>query len=151
MLEALRTAQEDPEEVPVGAVIVRHGTVIARAHNARESAPPDPTAHAEILCLRAAAQALGTRHLTDCEMYVTLEPCPMCAGAILQADLAACYFGASDPEQGCCGSVYCLPQDPAFTHRVPVAGGFLRERAEAQLKAFFEKRRTSFPIEGERS
>lgn len=138
---ALEEARRDEQEVPVGAVIVRDGEVIARAHNARETEPPDPLGHAEVLALRKAAQALGTRRLRDCVLYVTLEPCPMCAGAIIQAGLSACYFAAYDPEQGCCGSVYDLPQDPAFTHRVKTAGGYLKEEAEAQLKAFFNKKR----------
>ena len=138
---ALEEARRDEQEVPVGAVIVRDGEVIARAHNARETEPPDPLGHAEVLALRKAAQALGTRRLRDCVLYVTLEPCPMCAGAMIQAGLSACYFAAYDPEQGCCGSVYDLPQDPAFTHRVQTAGGYLKEEAEAQLKAFFNKKR----------
>ena len=138
---ALEEARRDEQEVPVGAVIVRDGEVIARAHNARETEPPDPLGHAEVLALRKAAQALGTRRLKDCVLYVTLEPCPMCAGAMIQAGLSACYFAAYDPEQGCCGSVYDLPQDPAFTHRVKTAGGYLKEEAEAQLKAFFNKKR----------
>lgn len=138
---ALEEARRDEQEVPVGAVIVQDGEVIARAHNARETEPPDPLGHAEVLALRKAAQALGTRRLKDCVLYVTLEPCPMCAGAMIQAGLSACYFAAYDPEQGCCGSVYDLPQDPAFTHRVKTAGGYLKEEAEAQLKAFFNKKR----------
>ena len=138
---ALEEARRDEQEVPVGAVIVRDGEVIARAHNARETEPPDPLGHAEVLALRKAAQALGTRRLKDCVLYVTLEPCPMCAGAMIQAGLSACYFAAYDPEQGCCGSVYDLPQDPAFTHRVKTAGGYLKKEAEAQLKAFFNKKR----------
>ena len=138
---ALEEARRDEQEVPVGAVIVQDGKVIARAHNARETEPPDPLGHAEVLALRKAAQALGTRRLKDCVLYVTLEPCPMCAGAMIQAGLSACYFAAYDPVQGCCGSVYDLPQDPAFTHRVKTAGGYLKEEAEAQLKAFFNKKR----------
>ena len=140
---ALEEAQADDHEVPVGAVIVHNGQVIARAHNARESNPPDPLGHAELLAIRQAAEALGTRRLTGCTMYVTLEPCPMCAGALVQAGLSACYFGAYDPEQGCCGSVYTLTQDPAFSHSVLTAGGYLKAEAEQQLRAFFEHRRNS--------
>ena len=148
---ALDEAALDENEVPVGAVIVRDGQVIAKAHNMRESDPPDPLGHAELLALRQAAKALGRRRLTDCVMYVTLEPCPMCAGALLQAGLSACYFGAYDPVQGCCGSVYTLTQDPAFPHRVRTAGGYLRQEAERQLSAFFEQKRTIAPIMNERS
>ena len=145
MRMALEEAQADENEVPVGAVIVRDGQVIAKAHNARESSPPDPLGHAELLALSEAAKMLGTRRLSGCVLYVTLEPCPMCAGAILQAAPAACYFGAYDAEQGCCGSVYTLTQDPAFSGRVPTAGGFLRAEAEALMKRFFEKKRVKEP------
>lgn len=141
MCLALEEAALDENEVPVGAVIVRGGQVIAKAHNARESTPPDPLGHAELLALRQAAGVLGTRRLTDCVLYVTLEPCPMCAGAMIQAGLSACYFAAYDPAQGCCGSVYSLTQDPAFSHRVRIAGGYLKEEAEKQLKDFFNKKR----------
>ena len=140
---ALEEAKADTREVPVGAVIVRDGEVIASAHNARECDPPDPLGHAELLAIRRAAETLGTRRLTGCVLYVTLEPCPMCAGALVQAGLSACYFGAYDPEQGCCGSVYSLTQDPAFSHRVYTAGGYLKAEAEQQLRAFFEHRRNS--------
>ena len=125
---ALEEAALDENEVPVGAVIVRDGQVIARAHNARETTPPDPLGHAELLALRRAAETLGERRLTGC--------------ALVQAGISACYFGAYDPAQGCCGSVYLLTQDPAFSHRVQTAGGYLREEAERQLKAFFENRRS---------
>ncbi len=138
---ALDEAEKDPSEVPVGAVIVCDGQVIAQAHNAREADPPDPLAHAEVLALRQAAQKLGSRRLTGCEMYVTLEPCPMCAGALIQSGISACYFGAYDPAQGCCGSVYSLTQDPAFSHQVRTAGGYLQKEAERQLRKFFDNKR----------
>lgn len=152
MREALKTAAEDPREVPVGAVIVRDGQVIARAHNQRENAACDPFGHAEIIAMRQAAKALGRRRLSDCTMYVTLEPCPMCAGAMMQAELKACYFAAFDPSMGCCGSVYDLTQDEAFPRRVPTAGGLLEEEAREQLQAFFaQKRSASLPLqEGKR-
>lgn len=127
-------------EVPVGAVVVREGEVVARAHNARERLC-DPTAHAELLALRAAAQALGTRRLTDCTLYVTLEPCPMCAGALVMACLGHVVFAAFDPRQGCCQSVYALPGDPAFYWRVPCVGGLMEAEAQALLTAFFTGRR----------
>lgn len=128
-------------ETPVGAVMVREGQIIASAHNAREQLQ-DPTAHAEMLVLRLAAQKLGTRRLSDCSLYVTLEPCPMCAGAMVMASLGACYFGACDPRQGCCESVYALPSDPAFYWHVRCVGGILAEQSQALLKTFFEDRRT---------
>jgi len=127
-------------EVPVGAVIVRGDEVIAQAHNIREQAN-DPTAHAEMLAIRMAAEKLGTRRLTDCTLYVTLEPCPMCAGALVMANLSACYFGASDERQGCVESIYALPSDPAFYHSVRCTGGLLEDECQALLKTFFEARR----------
>ncbi len=127
-------------EVPVGAVIVRGGEIIASVHNTREQ-ENDPTAHAEILAIRRAASVLGTRRLSDCTLYVTLEPCPMCAGALIMAKLAACYFGASDARQGCVESVYCIPSDPAFYHQVPCYGGLLEAESQALLQTFFAERR----------
>ena len=127
-------------EIPVGAVVVRNGELIARAHNRRE-ALADPTAHAEVIALRQAAQALGKRRLDDCTLYVTLEPCPMCAGTLVMACLGACYYGAPDPQQGCCESVYALPADPAFLWRVPCTGGLLADEAQALLQTFFQSRR----------
>ena len=139
MREALREAVQDENEVPVGAVVVRNGQVIARAHN--ERGETRPFAHAEMLAMERACQALGTRRLHGCTLYVTLEPCPMCAGALMLAEMDGCVYGAEDPAQGCCGSVYTLPQDPAFFHRVPCAGGVLREACAAPLRRFFEKKR----------
>ena len=127
-------------EIPVGAVLVRDGQEVCRAHNLREN-QHDPTAHAEILCMRRGAEKLGTWRLRGCTLYVTLEPCPMCAGAMVMSQLSACVYGAADARQGCCGSVYDLPHDPAFFHRVPCAGGVLEEECARLLRAFFEKRR----------
>lgn len=138
LAEAMLAAQEG--EIPVGAVVARGDTIVARAHNTREHTS-DPTAHAELVALRAAAQALGTRRLDDCTLYVTLEPCPMCAGAMVMACLKGCYFGAWDEKQGCCGSVYLIPQDPAFFWHVPCTGGLLAEESKALLRAFFTERR----------
>lgn len=133
-------------EVPVGAVLVRAGAEVARAHNRREL-DGDPTAHAELLCLRAGARALGTRRLTGCTLYVTLEPCPMCAGAMVLSGLDACYFAAPDPVMGCCESVYALPQEPGFPHRLPCVGGLLSAEARALLDAFFSAhRRPADPV-----
>lgn len=138
-LEEARAAFEEGE-VPVGAVIAQNGHLIARAHNLREQTG-DPTAHAELLAIREAAHALGARRLTGCTLYVTLEPCPMCAGAMVMACLDRCYFAARDPRQGCCESVYALPSDPAFYHRLPCVGGLLEAEAAALLRRFFEARR----------
>ena len=142
MRQALEEAQKafDEGEIPVGAVIARKGEVIARAHNLREQTG-DPTAHAEVLAIRQAAQRLGGRRLNECTLYVTLEPCPMCAGAMVMACLDKCYFGARDERQGCCESVYALPADPAFYHRVPCIGGLLEAEASRLLKQFFRARR----------
>ena len=142
MREALKEAQLAFEEgeIPVGAVIAHGGEIIARAHNLREQTG-DPTAHAEVLAIREAARALGGRRLNQCTLYVTLEPCPMCAGAMVMACLNKCYFGAADERQGCCESVYALTSDPAFYHRVPCIGGLLEAEASRLLKDFFLARR----------
>ena len=142
----MRLALEEAEkaaalgEIPVGAVVVRGGEVLSRAGNCRE-ASGDPTAHAEMLALRAAAQALGDWRLTGCTLYVTLEPCPMCAGAIALARLDAVWYGAADPAMGCCGSVYRLTEDPAFAHCTPANGGLLSAECAAILTRFFQDRR----------
>lgn len=129
-------------EVPVGAVIVHNGTVIAAAHNQREQAN-NPVAHAEILAIQRAAQVLGRRRLTDCTLYVTLEPCPMCAGAIVMACLGRCYFGAYDHRQGCAGSVLNIPNEPAFYHHPLCVGGILEENCAAMMDDFFASKRTN--------
>ncbi len=128
-------------EVPVGAVMVHGGKIIAACHNLRETTC-DPTAHAELLALREAARVLSTRRLSGCTLYVTLEPCPMCAGAIVMAQVDNCFFAAFDARQGCCGSVYDIPQDQAFSHRTRIVGGILEEEAKALLQEFFNTRRT---------
>ncbi len=142
MREALLEARKafDEGEIPVGAVIAHGDEIIARAHNLREQSG-DPTAHAEILAIREAAKALGGRRLSRCTLYVTLEPCPMCAGAMVMACLERCYFGARDERQGCCESVYALPGDPAFYHRLPCIGGLLEAEASDLMKRFFRQRR----------
>jgi tRNA(adenine34) deaminase len=128
-------------EVPVGAVVVRDGEVIARAHN-RCAASGDPTAHAETLAIREAALSIGARALPDCVMYVTLEPCAMCAGAVRLARLGGVYYGAADARQGCCGSVYRLTEDPALGGLIPASGGVLARECQARLTAFFNALRT---------
>jgi tRNA(adenine34) deaminase len=139
---ALQQASEAGEkgDVPVGAVIVSEGEVIGQAHNERE-ARPDPTAHAEMLALRAAAITLGGWRLPGTVLYVTLEPCPMCAGAIQQARVARVVFGAPDQKVGCAGSVLNLLQDARLLHRVEVQGGVLAGESLALMRQFFDDRR----------
>ena len=139
---ALEQAQaaRDAGEIPVGAVIARGDDVIALGHNRRELAG-DPTAHAEVVAIRAAAKRLGGRRLSGCTLYVTLEPCPMCAGAIVMAGLQRVVYGAADPKQGCAGSVYRITEDPAFTHYCPADGGVLADECAAVLDEFFEGKR----------
>ena len=144
MREALAEAEKDESEVPVGAAVVYQGRVIARAHN--ERADSRPFAHAEMLAMERACQALGTRRLHGCVLYVTLEPCPMCAGALMMAEVDACVYGAADPRQGCCGSVYALPEDPAFFRRVPCAGGVLAEESQRLLRRFFREKRSASTV-----
>lgn len=129
-------------ETPVGAVLVKDGQIICRAHNRREELH-DPTAHAEVLCLRDSAAMLGTWRLTDCTLYVTLEPCPMCAGSLVMSRLGRCVYGAYDPKGGCCGSVYDLPADPAFGAPTRWTAGVLEAECRAALEAFFRERRRS--------
>lgn len=142
MREALKLAREAQMagEVPVGAVVVCKEKIIACARNERETSG-DPTAHAEVLALRRAAEALGTRRLEGCTLYVTLEPCPMCAGAIVMAGIDAVLFGAYDPRCGCAGSLYDLPEDASFGWVIPCSGGLLEAECRLVLNAFFDLRR----------
>jgi len=128
------------DDVPVGAVVVRAGEVIASRHNERELIG-DPTAHAEILALRDAAAAVGTWRLDDCTMIVTLEPCPMCAGAMVNARLGRLVYGATDPKAGAVGSLMNLVADPRLNHRVPVTAGLRGDEAGRLLVEFFATRR----------
>ncbi len=137
---ALRQAAMDENEVPVGAVIALDGRVIAAAHNEQVSRN-DALAHAEVLAIHRAQESLGQARLTDCTLYVTLEPCPMCAGALILAGVKRCVYAAFDSRYGCCGSVYALPMDPAFHHRVLCEGGLLMQEARALLDNFFAARR----------
>jgi len=127
-------------EVPVGAVVVRGGELIARAHN-RTRQLADPTAHAEAMALRKAAEALGDWRLTDCTLYVTLEPCAMCAGAIVLSRIERLVFAATDPKAGMCGSLGNVVQDERLNHRVTLDGGLKAEEAGALLRNFFKDRR----------
>ena len=142
MQQALDEARKALEtgEVPVGAAVVCGNEVIALAHSERE-ATGDPTAHAEVLAIRRAAKKLGRRRLTGCTLYVTLEPCPMCAGAIVMAELDGVYYGAADRTAGCAGSVYAIPEDPAFGRRIACMGGLLEGECQEILDSFFGERR----------
>jgi tRNA(adenine34) deaminase len=130
----------DVGEVPVGAVVVHEGRVIGQAHNLRESWN-DPTAHAERVALTLAGRALGTWRLDGCTLYVTLEPCSMCAGAIVQARIARVVYGAADPKTGSCRSLYRLADDPRFPHRAEVVAGIMADECGALLSQFFQARR----------
>ncbi|MBE5804965.1 MAG: nucleoside deaminase [Clostridiales bacterium] len=127
-------------EVPVGAVLVQGDTLICAAHNRREE-QHDPTAHAELICLREGARLLGDWRLRGCTLYVTLEPCPMCAGAMVMSQLGRCVYGASDERQGCCGSVYDLPADPALHGVTQWQGGVMEQECRALMQDFFRDRR----------
>ena len=141
--ELAREAQAGGE-VPVGAVVVRDGEIIGRGYNHPISGS-DPTAHAEIAALRAAARYLGNYRLVGCDIYVTLEPCIMCAGAILHARIARLFYGARDPKTGACGSVADPFADPRLNHHTAVIGGVLEPEAGALLRDFFAARRKSAP------
>lgn len=138
-LELANTAKLQGE-IPVGAVVVYQGKIIGTGYNRREK-EQSPTAHAEILAIEEAAKTLQSRRLTGCSLYVTLEPCPMCAGAMIMAQINQCFFGAYDQQQGCCGSIYNLPEDPAFYHRCPITGGIKEKEAQALLQDFFALKR----------
>ena len=127
-------------EVPVGAVIVQGGMVLAESHN-RTADRRDPTAHAELVAIRAAARRLGDWRLTDCTLYVTLEPCAQCAGAIVLARIPRLVFGAHDPKAGMAGSLGNLVQDPRLNHRADLLGGVLAEESSSLLRSFFRARR----------
>ena len=127
-------------EVPVGAVIVKDGTIIGRGYNCPISSA-DPTAHAEVMALRDAARYLDNYRLIDCTLYVTLEPCAMCIGAIFHARVARLVYGASDPKTGACGSVIDLPAELRLNHHMQVTAGVLAEEGGTRLKQFFSKRR----------
>ena len=139
---ALEEAAEAPahDDVPVGAVVLRDGVVVARRHNEREKTG-DPTAHAEVLALRDAAAGEGSWRLADCTLVVTLEPCPMCAGAALAARVGRVVYGAADPKAGATGSLYNLCTDPRLNHEAEVRAGVRAAEASALLTTFFAARR----------
>ena len=142
MEEALRAAQRALEagEVPVGAVVVSAGQIIARGWN-RNIAGRDPSAHAEIVALREAGAALGNHRLGDCELFVTVEPCAMCAGALIQARIKRLIYGADDPKAGAVHSVIQVLNHPQLNHRMEVRGGVLAGRCAEMVQAFFKSRR----------
>ena len=142
MKQALVQAQKayDMDEIPVGAVIVKDGEVIAKAYNQKET-KNNPIAHAEILAIERASKKLGRWRLDDCDLYVTLEPCPMCAGAIIQARLKNLYIGTMDPKSGACGSVLDLSKDFPFNHKVNTIVGIKKLECEKILKDFFKQLR----------
>jgi tRNA(adenine34) deaminase len=142
MRRALAAAERAAElgEVPVGAVIVRGGEAIAEAYNRRET-DGDPLAHAELLAIRQAARRIGGWRLTGCTMFVTLEPCAMCAGALVNARVERLVYGAADPKAGFCGTLGDLTRDPRLNHRLEVVGGVLAEESAELLRRFFDRLR----------
>lgn len=142
MKEALKEAEKayNINEVPIGAVIVRDGEIVGRGFNTRES-DKDPTAHAEMNAIRAASGLLGGWRLHQCDMYVTVEPCPMCAGAIMLSRIKNLYIGAEDSKGGACGSVINIPQNEKFNHFVNIEYGILEEECRDILQKFFVKLR----------
>jgi len=143
MREALKEAQKAlvEDEVPVGAVVVHKGKIIARGHNQVERLK-DPTAHAEMLALTSAANALGDKWLSEASIYVTIEPCSMCAGALVLSRIRNLIYGAADPRAGACGSVVNIVRHKKLNHRIKVKSGILKEECGSLLISFFRKRRT---------
>lgn len=139
LAEAAKAAAQG--EVPVGSVVVHEGRIIARGHNLRESTQ-DPTAHAELLAMRRAAEALGSWRLEGCTVYVTLEPCPMCAGAMVLSRVERCVYGCSDPKGGFLGTLDDLSSKPALNHRFEVVSGIEEQACSAVLTAFFRELRS---------
>ncbi|EXX85315.1 adenosine deaminase [Paenibacillus darwinianus] len=142
MQEAIAEAgmAEEIREVPIGAVIVRQGEIIARGHNLRETLN-DPTAHAEMIAIKKASERLNAWRLLDCTLYVTLEPCPMCAGAIVQARIGRVVYGTSDPKAGCAGTLMNLLREERFNHMAVVESGVLQEECASMLTQFFRRLR----------
>ena len=132
-------------EAPIGAIIVKDGKIIARGHNLRET-KQDSTLHAEMVAIRKACKKLGTWRLDNCDIYITLEPCPMCAGAIIQSRIKNVYFGAFDPKAGSAGSIINIPENPSFNHRSNITGGILENECATLLKDFFRNLRSNKKI-----
>jgi tRNA(adenine34) deaminase len=139
-IEEARKA-EALREVPIGAVVVRDGTIIGRGYNLRETSK-DPLAHAELIAIKQASEALDAWRLLECRLYVTLEPCPMCAGAIVQARIPQIVYGTTDPKAGCAGTLMNLLQEERFNHQVDIVSGVLQEECSRLLTDFFRKLRS---------
>lgn len=139
MLEALEEAKKafNKKEVPIGAVVVKDNEIIGRGHNLRETSK-NPISHAEIMAIQEACKFLGGWRLTDCTLYVTIEPCPMCAGAILQSRIQKVVIGAMDPKAGACGSLVNLLNDSRFNHQTEIEQGLLQEECSLLMKEFFK-------------
>lgn len=148
---ALEEAARAPAigEVPIAAVVVREGEILAQAHNYRERWQ-DPTAHAEVIAIRAASTALGTWRLTETTLYVTVEPCTMCLGAIILARIPRVVFGAKDPKAGACGSVFDFTAEPKLNHRVEVLGGVLERESQSLIQMFFRGLREASDVTKQR-
>ena len=142
MKSAFREAEKAFEkgEVPIGAVVVKKGQIIGRGYNQCESLT-DPTAHAEIIAITSAANTIKDWRLKDCSLYVTKEPCPMCAGALVNARITLLGFGMYDEKEGCCGSLYQLCRDPRFKHQLTVKGGIMEDSCTLMIQEFFKKQR----------
>jgi tRNA(adenine34) deaminase len=143
-LEEARRAEEE-DEVPVGAVVVVEGKVISKEHNRREQLQ-EPTAHAEVLALRQAAEVLGQWRLTEATVYVTKEPCPMCAGALVNARIKRLVYGCKDEKAGAAGSLYNITSDPRLNHRIEVTSGILADECREVLSRFFERKRKATSV-----
>ena len=142
MKAAFREAEKafEQDEVPIGAVVVQNGRIIGRGYNQRESLI-DPTAHAEIIAITSAANTIKDWRLKDCQLYVTKEPCPMCAGALVNARINMVIFGMYDEKEGCCGSLYQLCRDNRFKHQLTVKGGIMEDACTLIIQEFFKKQR----------
>lgn len=138
LAQAKKAAAED--EVPVGAVVVKEGKILAKAHNLKEKKGM-ATRHAEIVAIERAAKKTGNWWLENCDIYVTLEPCAMCAGAMINSRIRKLYFGAWDPKYGCCGSIYDLPADKRFNHNFETEGGVMQAECAAELTQYFKRKR----------
>ena len=143
MAQALKEARKayKKNEVPVGAVIVRNNKVLARAHNLRET-KQSATAHAEVLAIQKACKKLKSWRLVDCDIYVTVEPCPMCAGALVNARIAHIYYGAPSDKGGSCGTLYNIPKDARFNHNCGITGGVLGEECSRLMSDYFKSKRS---------
>ena len=142
MKAAFREAEKafEQDEVPIGAVVVKNGQIVGRGYNQRESLI-DPTAHAEIIAITSASNTIKDWRLKDCRLYVTKEPCPMCAGALINARINMVIFGMYDEKEGCCGSLYQLCRDNRFKHQLTVKGGIMEDACTLMIQEFFKKQR----------